>query len=213
MLAGAAPTPALAGVVKGTVTLPAPIRTGRRFPGHWRVENGTVAVQPPGKSDVVVVATGPKGPPPGAKTYTVEINGFAAAPSAVVVGVGSVVEFKNSDRVAHELYTPAQSGLMVPERVAPGALRRQKFLVAGGYEVRCALYPHLTVNVVVVETPFFAVADDKGAFRLPEVPDGKATLKVWAQGRWIHEEPIEVKASMSDVQVKVAEGGHGESGE
>jgi plastocyanin len=197
--------------VKGTVTLPAPLRIGRRYPGHWRVENGSVAVQP-SKGEAIVVANGPKGSAPAAKTYTVDIAGFQATPATLVIGVGSVVEFKNSDRVAHELATPAQSSLMGPERLAPGSLRRQKFLVPGGYEVRCNLYPHLAINIVVVDSPYFAVTDDKGAFKL-DVPDGKATLKVWAQGRWVHEETVDVKPSMPDVQLKVAEGGRGESAE
>ena len=44
----------------------------------------------------------------------------------------------------------------------------------------------------VMGSPFFAVADEKGGFKIADVPDGKATLKVWSQGRWVHEEAVEV---------------------
>ena len=36
---------ALAGTVKGTVSLPAELKTGRRFVGHWRVENTNTAIR------------------------------------------------------------------------------------------------------------------------------------------------------------------------
>ena len=59
----------------------------------------------------------------------------------MVVGEGSVVELKNSDRVPHDLSIPEMATLMPLERLAPGALRRQKLLAAGGYAIRDAEYP------------------------------------------------------------------------
>jgi hypothetical protein len=82
-------------------------------------------------------------------------------------------------------------------------LRRQKFSTAGGYTIRDAEYPHLSISVLVVSSPFHAVVDDKGGFRLPDAPDGKATLKVWSQGRWVHQQDIDVGAKSGDLSVAV----------
>ena len=109
-----------------------------------------------------------------------------------MVGEGSVVEFKNSDRVPHDLSLPDLPSLMPLERLAPGALRRQKFLTAGGYAVRDSEHPHLVISVLVVAAPYFATVDDKGGFRIADAPDGKATLKVWSGGAWVHQQEIEV---------------------
>jgi plastocyanin len=206
------PCAAHAAPVRGTVTLPPDLKSGRRHPGYWRVENGVVPVQAPAnRTETLVVLVGPKGQAPAAKTVTVEIAGLAATPASVVVGEGSVVEFRNADKVPHDLSIPDQPALMAMERLSPGGVRRVKFLAAGGYAVRCAEYPHLLISVIVVASPHHATLDDKGGFKLPDAPDGKATLKVWSHGRWIHEEEIEVGKS-GDLQITVSSKGGSKAG-
>jgi hypothetical protein len=205
--------PADAAPVRGTVTLPQDLKSARRFRGHWRVENGVVPIAPAAaRADTVVVLSGVKAAAPPARTVTVDIAGLAPIPSTVVVGEGSVVEIKNSDRVPHDLSIPQMPNVMPLERLAPGALRRQKLLAAGGYPIRDAEFPHLVISVIVVNSPFFATVDDKGGFKLPDAPEGKATLKVWSHGRWVHEQVIEVGKS-DDLRIKVAEASARESAE
>ena len=76
-------------------------------------------------------------------------------------------------------------------------------MAAGGYAVRCAEYPHMVISVVVVGTPYFAAVDDKGTFKLPDADSGKATLKVWSNGRWVHQEGIELGAKSGNLRIKV----------
>jgi len=196
---------AVAGNVKGTVRLPEALRAGRQHQGYWRLENGNVPVRSaPSKSQSVVVLDGISGThPPPAKTVTVEISGLDAQPRVVVIGPGSVVEFKNVGKVTHELSTPANTTLMPIERLNPGTFRHQKFGAPGGYVVRCSQYPHLAISVLVVESPFFAMPDEKGAFSIPGAPDTKAKLKVWSQGRWVHEQDIDA-SSKQDLTIRVA---------
>lgn len=206
-----APLQAMAAPVKGTVSLPDDLKSGRRFEGYWRVENGIVPIAPaPNRGDTVVVLTGIKGQAPAAKTVTVDINGLQGVPSTVVIGENSVVEFKNSDKVPHDLSIPDQPSLMPLQRLAPGGVRRQRFLVAGGYTVRCAEYPHMLISVVVVGSPHFAQTDDKGGFKF-DAPDGKATLKVWSHGRWVDERAIEVGPGSADLDIKVTQESDGKS--
>ncbi len=204
-LVGLAPGPAWAGSLRGTVRLPDGARLPRLYQGYWRLENGNVPVRPAsGKVGTVVVLDGISGvhaPPP--KTVTVEIAGLDAQPRVVVVGPGSVVEFKNVGKTTHELSTPADVSMMPNERLNPGTFRHQKFGAPGGYLVRCSEYPHLAISVIVVDSPFFALVDDKGAFQIPgNVPDGKATLRVWSTGRWVHDESIDTTGKQ-EVTVRV----------
>jgi hypothetical protein len=207
VLMGAAP--AWAAPVRGTVLLPEDLKVGRRHQGYWRLENGILSAQPASnRGDTVVVLLGAKGQAPPARTITVEISGFqtingqGAAQSTWVVGENSVIEFKNSDRVPHDLSIPGQADVMPVERLAPGQIRRQRFGNPGGYLVRCSEYPHVTASIIVMGSPFFAMVDEKGAFKLPDVPDGKAMLKVWSQGRWVHDEEIEVGPKSGDLRIK-----------
>ena len=191
--------------VKGTVHLPEALRAGRLYQGYWRLENGNVPVRPGGtKSGTVVVLDGISGahaPPP--RTVTIEIAGLEAQPRVVVVGPGSVVEFKNLGKITHELSTPADPSLMAIERLNPGTFRHQKFGTPGGYLVRCSEYPQLAISVIVVDSPYYAIADEKGGFFIPGVPDAKATLKIWTLGRWVHEQPIET-GGKQDLSIRVA---------
>jgi hypothetical protein len=198
---------AVAAPVRGSVQLPGELKTGRRLRGYWRLENGLVPIAPAAnRSEAVVVLSGVRGQAPPARTVTVDINGFQALPWTVVVGEGSVVEFKNSDRVPHDLSLPDLPSLMPIERLAPGALRRQRFLTAGGYAVRDAEHPHLVISVLVVGSPYYDLIDERGGFRIAEAPEGKATLKVWSGGRWVHEQEIEVGPKSDGLQVKVGQG-------
>jgi len=198
-------TPAAAAtVVKGTVVLPAELRAGRTFFGHWRVENTTVAVQPANpRGSTVVLLVGPSFQAVPPKTVAVEISGLQATPAAVVISEGTVVEFKNSDKVAHNLSIPGQPQLMPPERLSAGTVRKQRFASPGEYLVRCTEYPHIVISVIVTNTPFFTATDEKGVFRLNDVPEGHATLKVWSNGRWVKEAEIDVPARGLDLTVKV----------
>jgi len=202
----ALPLPAFAGTVKGTVRVPDTVRSGRMNQGYWRLENGNVPVRPSSKkTGTIVVLDGISGThPPPPKTVTVEIAGLGATPRFVIVGPGSVVEFKNTGKITHELSVPADETLMPIERLNPGTFRHQKFGVPGGYLVRCSEYPSLAISVIVVDSPYYAVVDDKGAFSIPGVPDGKANLKVWAGGRWAHEESIETNGKDLSIRIESA---------
>jgi len=195
---------ALAATVKGSISLPAELKTGRRFLGHWRVENTNVAVQHANlRGGTVVLLVGPQYQAIPPKNVSVEISGLQANPAALVISEGTVVEFKNSDKVAHDLSTPAAPQVMPPERLSSGAIRKQRFATAGEYLVRCTEYPHIVVSVIVTSSPLFSVVEDKGGFKVSDVPEGHATLKVWSNGAWVHEQEIDIPARGLDLSVKV----------
>jgi hypothetical protein len=114
-----------------------------------------------------------------------------------------VLELKNTGKVTHEFSTPANPSLMPVERLAPGAMRRQKFGAPGGYLVQCSEYPHIMISVIVVDSPYFSPLDERGNFTIPNVPDGKAILKVWTRGQWAHKDEVDT-TKKDDFNIKVA---------
>ncbi len=196
---------ASAATVRGTVRLPEELRTGRRFMGHWRVENTNVAITRASlRGGTVVLLVGPQYQAVPPKDVSVEISSLQANPAAIVVSEGTVVQFRNMDKVSHDLSTPGQPQVMPPERLSSGTVRKQRFATAGEYLVRCAEYPHIVISVIVTSSPLFSVVDDRGGFKISDVPEGHATLKVWSNGGWVQEQKIDVPASGLDLTVRVA---------
>lgn len=196
---------AAAAPVRGTVSLPPEFKVPRRFVGHWRVDYASVASQSSSPVGTVVLVTSAQAQAVVAGTASVEIVGLQANPSVVVVGEGSVVEFRNSDKVAHDLSIPGRTDLMPPARLGAGSIRKQRFGAGGEFVVRCSEYPHIVVSIIVTSSPFFDLVDDKGHFKLADVPEGKATLKVWSHDRWVHEQEIDVPAKGLELAVKVSQ--------
>jgi plastocyanin len=195
---------AMAATVKGTVSLPSELKIGRRFLGHWRVENTNVAMQHSDlRGGTVVVLVGPQFQSVPPKSASVEIFGLQATPAALVISSGTVVEFKNSDKVSHDLSTPDHPDVMAPERLSSGSVRKQRFATAGEYLVHCTEFPHIVVSVIVTNSSLHSVVEDKGGFKISDVPEGHATLKVWSNGAWVHEQEIDVPARGLDLTVKV----------
>jgi hypothetical protein len=196
---------ASAGTLKGSVKLPESSRSSRLYQGYWRLENGNVPVQSSGaKLETAVVLQNVNGAhPPPARTVTVEIGGLDAHPRMVITGPGSVIEIKNTGKVRLDLSTPETPSVMPLEQLPPGATRRAKFDAIGGYAIHDVEYPHIMISVIIVDSPFFATADEKGSFSIAGVPDAKVHLKVWARGRWAAEQDIEA-GSKEELIVKVA---------
>jgi hypothetical protein len=181
--------------VKGTVKLAEEPRSAEPPSGYWRVENGQLPILPPAeaRSEAVVVlepATPPK-PPETAPTFVVELRGLRLDPRVVAVPVGAIVQFKNDDRGPHTLYVEHASSMMAPEPTPAGQIRAQKFLAAGEYHLRDEDYPHLSGTVLAVATPYTAVIDANGAFKL-DAPEGKYTAKIWWRGAWVLSQAVTV---------------------
>jgi hypothetical protein len=203
---GALAPAALANTVRGTVKLPEGARSTRLFSGYWRIENGNVPVQTSGgaKAETVVVLDDVKGAhAPPARTVTVEIGGLDARPRLVIVGPGSVLELKNTGKMTHEFSVPDNNDVMPPERLGPGSARHVKFEAVGGYVVRDAEYPHIMISVIVVDSPYYSTLDEKGAFSVANVPEGKAHLRVWTRGAWASEQDVDT-SKKDDLTIKVA---------
>jgi plastocyanin len=198
---------AAAATVRGTVTLPAEIRSTDAREGHWRVENGILPVGPrtPDPRTGVVVAlegSGTTKRDDKPVTLNAELHGLRLDPHVVLAPVGATLSFKNADRVPHSLYFDGQAAVMPAEPTPSGQTRSVKLTTAGEYTVRDQEYPHIDGSVVVVQTPYAVQVDEKGAFKI-EAPEGKYTLKVFFRGQWVMTQPLDVGPRSTDVSLQL----------
>jgi plastocyanin len=130
---------------------------------------------------------------PGAQMVQKDLN---FQPDILPVQVGTRVEFPNLDDTYHNIfsYSPAKrfdlGRYRSDERPIPSVL----FDVAGMVTVRCDIHEHMRAIILVLDTPYFAVSDPDGAYRLGGLPAGHFVLKVWLDSRTTLERAVDLQA-------------------
>ncbi len=179
--------------IEGTVQLPkrhfAPVENERY---EIVSKGGALATDPP---RAVVYLSGDFPKSTSLKTRTVAQEDLAFRPALLAVEVGTKVEFPNEDDTYHNIfsYSPAKRfdlGRYPPEEHPPPS---QIFDQPGLVTLRCDIHEHMRGLILVLETPYFTISDEKGHFRLNNLPPGKYLLKAWINSKTTWEKAVEVK--------------------
>jgi len=133
--------------------------------------------------DFVVSIVGVDAPPPAGQTPphgTVTQRDGTFVPHVLPVVVGTVVDWPNADDIFHNVFcmsesTPFDLGLYKhgdkPQSVT--------FSTPGRMEVFCSIHTKMNCIVLVLPNPWFARANDKGNFVIPDVPAGTYKIRAW----------------------------------
>jgi plastocyanin len=103
-------------------------------------------------------------------------------PHLLAVVVGTVVEFPNSDRTYHNVFSLSRAKRFDLGRYAAGRSKSVRMDRPGVVRVFCDIHSHMNAFVVVFNHPFFDITDADGRFELPSVPAGNYTLVGWYEG-------------------------------
>jgi len=118
----------------------------------------------------------------------IDQKGLLFQPHITVVQAGTTVEFLNSDKVAHNVFWPS---LMQGTKKLPGKnlgtwpqgeKRSFKFDQPGVAALLCNVHPEMSGYVVVSPTPYHAVTDKSGNYKIENVPDGQYNVVAWHEG-------------------------------
>lgn len=140
-----------------------------------------------GESVVYVEAIPGKTFPAPAQHVTIDQKGLMFMPHIVAVQHGTTGEFLNSDSVAHNVFWPSISGnkkLGHNMGTWPqGQHQSFKFDNAGVVPLLCNVHPDMAGYLVVSPTPYFALTDKAGDFKIDNLPDGSYTVTAWHEGK------------------------------
>jgi plastocyanin len=100
-------------------------------------------------------------------------------PHVLVVRVGSVVDFPNRDPFFHNVFSLFDGKRFDLGLYEAGSTRHVRFDRAGVCYIFCNIHPEMSAVVIVVDTPYYAVASGSGSFSIPSVPAGRYQLHVW----------------------------------
>lgn len=180
-------------VVEGHVELPkshaAPVQAKRY---EIVTKGGVLSTQPP---LAVVYLDGPFPQPASPPTKQVAQKNLTFIPALLPVRVGTRVEFPSFDDTYHNIfsYSPAKRFDLGRYRPDERPVPSQVFDKAGLVTLRCDIHEHMRGLILVLNTPYFAMTDTGGHFRLDGVPAGRYTLKAWLDSKTTREKPIELK--------------------
>ena len=104
------------------------------------------------------------------------------APRVLVVPVGTAVTFPNRDTVRHHVYSFSPTKTFELKLYTGTAVNPVVFDKPGIAVLGCNIHDNMTAWIVVVETPFFAYSDAKGAAVVRDVPTGTYHLRIWHPG-------------------------------
>jgi len=100
-------------------------------------------------------------------------------PRVLAVTTGTVVDFPNSDRIYHNVFSLSKARTFDLGRYAVGMSRAVRFDRPGIVRVFCDIHSHMSAWILVFNHPFFAVTDEDGRYAIPNVPPGTYSLAVW----------------------------------
>lgn len=118
---------------------------------------------------------------PSDKPMTVVQKDAAFDPHVLPVMVGTAVRWPNEDDIYHNVFSMSDTkefnlGLYKDSSdSAPAVL----FDRVGRVDVFCGIHSKMHCIILVLPSPFFAVADGRGNYRIEGVPPGTYRLKAW----------------------------------
>jgi plastocyanin len=119
------------------------------------------------------------------------------SPHVLAVQVGTTVKFPNGDRVFHNVFS-FHDGQKFDLGLYPvGAVKHVPFDRPGLSRIFCNIHPKMAAYVMVVDTPYFAVSDQAGAFTIANVPAGTYRYHAWRPGGALLNDTVIVSSGTS----------------
>ncbi len=121
-------------------------------------------------------------PSPEGKRPVLDQRNLSFSPHVLVVRVGAWVDFPNNDRVFHNVFS-FRDGKKFDLGLYPvGVQKPVQFDKPGLSRIFCNIHPNMAAYVLAVDSPFFSVTDERGAFTILLVPTGTFTYHAWRPG-------------------------------
>ena len=188
----AAPNAARPGTIRGRVELRRVVAPIERRPGVADLGTPIGRDVPDLLRSVVYLGSAPRG------AFETSDGGHAVmdqrnetfVPHVLAITTGTTVDFPNSDRFYHNVFSLSKTQSFDLGRYAAGHSRQVRFDRPGIVRVFCEIHSHMNAYILVFSHPFFALTDAEGRYRIENVPPGTYDVIAWNEGT-----PSETKSS------------------
>lgn len=208
VLVGGASTPVTAqgggtivGEVKFAGTPPAPkvikVNKDNQACGDEKKSEELLVGADKGIQWAVVSVADAKGPAPkAAQKPVLDQKGCHFQPHVLLVPAGAEVEILNNDGVLHNIHTFATANPSI-NKAQPKfkKVMTEKFGDKPEIiKIQCDAHSWMSAWAVITGSPYYSVTDEKGAFKIDNVPPGKHKVEVWHETLGKMTKEVEVKA-------------------
>jgi plastocyanin len=172
------------GSIRGRVELRRPVAAMERRPGVADLGSPAPRDMPDLLRSVVYLESAPRG------AFETNQGGRAVmdqrnetfVPHVLAITTGTTVEFPNSDRFYHNVFSLSKTRKFDLGRYAAGRSRSVTFDEPGIVRVFCEIHSHMNAFILVFSHPFFAMTDADGRYRIESVPPGSYNVVAWNEG-------------------------------
>ncbi len=120
--------------------------------------------------------------PPVAARQRMDQRNETFVPHVLAIRTGTTVDFPNSDRIYHNVFSLSPTRKFDLGRYAVGRSKAVRFDRPGVVRVFCDIHSHMSAFILVFAHRYFAVTQPDGTFQLPPVPAGTYMLAGWFEG-------------------------------
>ena len=110
---------------------------------------------------------------------TISQKGATFIPHVSPIVVGTTIEWPNQDDIFHNVFSISEAKQFDLELYKSPEVKRVPFDKPGRVDVFCSIHTTMNCVILVLENPWFALSDAKGAYTITNVPPGTYTLKAW----------------------------------
>jgi len=182
------------GSIRGRVEIRRPASAIERRPGVADLGTPTARDTPDLLRSVVYLESAPRG------AFETSDGGHAVmdqrnetfVPHVLAISTGTTVDFPNSDKFYHNVFSLSKTRPFDLGRYAAGNSRPVRFDRAGIVRVFCDIHSHMNAYILVFSHPFFAMTDAQGRYRIENVPPGTYGVIAWNEGTPSETRPITV---------------------
>ena len=172
------------GAIRGRVELRRVAAAAERRPGIAELGTPVARDVPNLLRSVVYLESAPRG------AFDTNDGGHAVmdqrnetfVPHVLAITTGTTVDFPNSDKFYHNVFSLSKIRPFDLGRYAAGNSRPVRFDRAGIVRVFCDIHSHMNAYILVFGHPFFAMTDAEGRYRIENVPPGTYGVIAWNEG-------------------------------